>query len=143
MEVVAHSDDDLDSWEQFVYETDYPWCWACGRDEKPADWYAQWICPQRAHLGAGSGSIYRRLNRKQACLLCPLCHSKHRSRPLQGMISNSNMIWLKMIYDYEYYDEEYIAKYWVGSPPEPEAIPRSFTEEYISRRQQRPAPHSA
>lgn len=85
----------------------------------------------------------RRLNRKQACLLCPLCHSKHRPRVMDGFISNSNMIWLKMIYDYDYYDPEYIAKYWVGNPPQPEVIPEFFTQEYRRRHGQRPAPTSS
>jgi len=39
-------------------------------------------------------------------------------------IDASHLIWLKSIMDSEYYDPEFLARIWVGKPPEPQRPPQ-------------------
>lgn len=105
-------------------------CWASGM-ERPAWWHGLWKL-EAAHLHAGSGSGFRVDDRRAVICLCPLLHRLHvtcRKRipymTINGRefptIDNANAIWIKSVWDPEYYDEEFIKLIWTGNPPEPEA----------------------
>ena len=126
--------------------TGYPWCWSCGRDDQqwPKKWHGP-FCMDRAHLGHGSGVMRRDEDRPAINILCRRCHILHspvEEIKLKGelwpTLSLENMIWIKMRYDPEWWDEEYIASVLRGYLPEPEEPPEPFTEEYVRLRGRRP-----
>ena len=132
-----------------LLDTEYPWCWCCGRDERQwiPDWFASWML-QRCHLGSGGGSMFRMEDRRAVNILCPRCHFVHwpsandrqisfceKSYPVIG---NAQMVWLKWSMDQAYYDPVFIQRYWMGRPPLAEVLPRYYEDEYASRRGERP-----
>lgn len=136
----------LERYAEMLREVSNPWCFACGRDEtqRHPKWHAPWYL-QRAHLGAGSGSMLRIQDRRLVNILCPLCHFAHRSKPGEEgvlfsfqtsvpVITNANMLWIKNYRDPRWYDPEAIAKVWVGIPPEPEIPDQFYLTEYAMRR---------
>lgn len=121
--------------------TDLPgrrFCWASGMSVKPTWWHAPWLL-EAAHLGSGSGSMHRVDDRRAVVCLCSLLHRLHvadRARqPVLTIggkawptIDNANMIWIKAVWDPDYYDEQFIERIWNGKPPEPEPPHKCWTK---------------
>lgn len=86
---------------------------------------------EAAHLGAGSGSMFRVDDRRATICLCSLLHRLHvadaAKTPLMRIggktlptIDNANALWIKAVWDPDYYDPEFIEQIWNGKPPRPE-----------------------
>ncbi|MAT51540.1 MAG: hypothetical protein CMK32_10195 [Porticoccaceae bacterium] len=71
-------------------------------------------------------------DRRMVICLCPLLHMLHvadrdKTPTLKiggkewPTIDNSNAIWLKSVWDPDYYDPEFIKAKWKGNPPAPRA----------------------
>ena len=140
---------DLDSlreeYDQMLWSTPHPWCWACGRDERqcPRDWYAPWYL-QLAHLGHGSGVMRRQEDRRGVNILCSRCHMLHTpcqirvNGELYEPLTSSNMLWLKQLYDADYFDMDYLRSVFMQTVPSPESLPDWYEHEYALERGRRP-----
>lgn len=106
-------------------------CWLSGYTArfKPRWWSSPWWL-QVAHIHSGSGSAKRMDDRRAVVLLCPLAHElhvadshRHRTKVIGNVpyptIDASHLIWLKRYFDPNFYDEDYLERIWIGSPPRP------------------------
>ena len=105
-------------------------CWASGISTRPKFWHAPWYM-QAAHLGSGSGSMFRINDRRMVICLSPLLHHLHvadrKKIPRMSVagrewptIDNANAIWIKSVWDPDYFDPDFIEEAWNGKPPTPE-----------------------
>jgi hypothetical protein len=107
-----------------------PHCWACGTADR-----------QRAHIGAGSGTMRREEDVRAVCLLCLRCHSCHRHNAgdavkfngvLYPRLTDANMLWLKA--ERDVIDWEYLKRVWRAlNLPEPEPPAAWYLEQYAMR----------
>jgi len=118
-------------------------CWNCGRTggARPENWHGPfWL--QIAHIASGQGRARRVEDRRAVCLLCSLCHDVHVSdadrlthkticSSVWPTIDERHTLWLKKTFDPEYYDVEFLGRYWIGKLPEPERPPLFWTQEMM------------
>lgn len=133
-----------ESWgyKRFIHDHESPWCWACGRDQwsPPHNWCAPYLL-ERAHLGSGSGAMYRIRDERAIAILCSRCHYLHtkiKFRFVNGeelpCLSDGNLIHLKRLMDPGHWDREFVARYWIGCVPDAEPLPSFYEESYIQIR---------
>lgn len=118
-----------------------PWCWACGRGpepwEKPPDWFGPWYV-ERAHIV----NKPRVLDRRLVVLLCSLCHRASRwerivtdDRPSGWpRLELPHLLWLKLAYDRDFYDREFLQAHSVRRLPRAQQPPACYIREYSGRR---------
>jgi hypothetical protein len=79
-------------------------------------------------------------DRRAVVVLCPLAHRVHvsDSDKLSHMvvagqelptIDERHTLWVKQVFDPQYYDEEFLASIWIGIPPKPERPPEYWAEQ--------------
>jgi len=79
-------------------------------------------------------------DRRCVNLLCPRCHLLHGGDTIKvggkklPPLTNENMLFLKLVFDPEFYDREYLEGLWVRLLPEPEIPDPWYRDEYTSRR---------
>ena len=138
-------------YDEMIIMTGYSWCWACGHDERqcPKDWYAPFYL-EKAHLGHGSGVMFRQEVRRAVNILCAKCHLLHTplnpvrvSGEFYEPLTSGNMLWLKRLYDPEWYDLEYLAAAFIQTLPLPEPLPDYYNQEYEMTKGSRPAYNKA
>lgn len=133
------------SFESMLRDTDRPFCWACGRDDRqrPDNWFADRWEMHRAHLAAGASKMIRLLDRRAAVILCPLCHFVHTTNGIgRNMVcgqeipqlSNANVLFLKRCRDVDHWDPDWLAKHWLGNLPALVAPDQFFISQYATRR---------
>ena len=137
---MRHKLADERSFRMFLHETDHPYCWWCGRDvfAKPSWWYAPWLV-ERAHI-VNSPRI---LDRRVCNLLCSLCHRLEHGQDVCGSDllppTLENMVWMKMAFDYENFDMDFMRKFSIRNLPDPETPPSTVRHEFRSRQKKYPA----
>ena len=95
---------------EFAVEINTPpngFCWACGRTnlfrDKPQDFHGLWII-HRAHIVSSP----RMEDRRVINSLCPLCHHDYDGN--SGKLTLENMIFLKSLFDPEWFDLDFMQK---------------------------------
>lgn len=82
-------------------------------------------------------------DRRAIALLCPSCHSLHRTAPAPDVridgyylpvVLNSHVLWAKMMRDPEHWDPDQLAIWWRGNLPVPEHPAELYLTEYQIRR---------
>lgn len=132
-------DDNLYLWNYFRSDTAWDWCWSCGRGErdKPPNWHAEWF-PHRAHIVHNP----RKKDRRVAILLCPICHGLSHGERYPGHdlppLTVANMLYLKQIFDPEYFDREFCQQNTIGVLPLPKECHVRYNTAYEQRRGMRP-----
>lgn len=92
-----------------------------------------------AHIASGQGRARRVNDRRAVVLLCPLAHRCHVSDSDKYPMLNINGEWLptiderhtlfvKKVFDADYYDIDFLKTIWIGNPPEPERPPEYWCE---------------
>ncbi len=117
-------------------------CWLSGYTNgfKPLRWNGPWMM-HVAHLSSGSGAMIRVDDRRAVVLLSPLAHECHvhdrRAMSRKRIntvwyptIDAANLIWIKQVFDPEFYDPSYIERIWTGTPPSPERPPAEWLALY-------------
>jgi len=103
---MGNQDIDTASFATMLLDTNYPWCWQCGRmppGDRPTQWNAPWLL-HRAHLV----NKPRVEDRRVCVLLCPKCHTQFDS----GCgLSLAEMLWIKRKFDPAYYDRPFMQKF--------------------------------
>lgn len=93
-------------------------CWWCGRyaSEVPPHWYAPFLI-ERAHIV----NKPRVEDRRVVVLLCSQCHYAQHNSNVFGyglpVVTVAHMLWLKRVFDREFYDREFMQRYSVGRLP--------------------------
>ncbi len=121
-------------YRDFLLQTEWPCCWACGRtgerQHKPSWWNAPWIL-HRAHIVAKT--------RVEDCLaialLCPACHGRsHGERYAAGpdvpALTRANLLFLKSAFDKSRFDLEFLQRHSVQILPEPEPLPAWYDDQW-------------
>lgn len=107
-------------------------CWACGRTaafrDKPCDYGAKWII-QRAHIT----SKPRLEDRRVVNLLCPCCHEICDDAG-DDRITLENMIFLKQLFDPEWFDIDLLQKCSIRILPAACDLSADMIAEFQSRR---------
>ena len=121
------------SYENFLLETEYPFCWYCGRQhgERIERWHSHLII-ERSHIV----SKPRIEDRRVAMLMCSYCHSATH-RKISGyslpLCTLANALWLKRAFDIGYYDVEFMQRFSVAKLPEPIEPPKIVQQEFQRR----------
>ena len=131
----------VETWKNFVVETEYWHCWWCGRyqEDFPEGWFAPWLI-ERCHLAALPGILDRRL----AILLCSRCHqAQHRQQFPRSLAIEpptlETILWCKAVFDPEFFDWRYVQRFHVFKLPAPRPPSHSVQEEYRRRRGEYPS----
>lgn len=116
-------------------------CWLSGWTQsfRPADWHGPTKL-QIAHIASGAGRAVRVDDRRAVISLSPLCHMLHVSSSdrlktmtigkfIYPTIDERHTLYLKKVFDEEYYDEDYLQSIWIGKLPEPERPPERWCKE--------------
>jgi len=107
-------------------------CWSCGRTaafrDKPIDYGAKWII-QRCHIT----SKPRLEDRRVVNLLCPTCHEAYDDAG-DERITLSNMIFLKQLFDPEFFDIELLQRCSIRILPDACDLQADLIAEFQSRR---------
>lgn len=109
------------------------YCWASGISTKPMWWQGPWWL-QVAHIHSGAGSGVRVDDRRAVVCLCPLLHELHVANSgrmpekkiggkIYPTIDNSHTVWIKSVFDPEYYEPKFLEMLWNGNPPSPKVLP--------------------
>ncbi len=127
--------EDQQGYADFLLNTDFAWCWWCGRMyDSPANWHAPWLI-ERAHIV----SALRLKDRRVAALLCSLCHRKSHGQEIPLVDCNlpaptlGNMLWLKRTFDSDYYDLKILRRYHDQKLPRVTAPSIQVMEAYVKR----------
>jgi len=130
----------MQTYRNMIKEHECSHCWACGRTgeyfDKPKDWNAAWWL-ERAHIVNKPRIEDRRL----CVILCSLCHAQAggariitSARPADWpALSRPNLLWLKLEFDPEYYDREFLQAHMVGKLPRASRPPLCYLNEYERR----------
>jgi hypothetical protein len=135
-----------DDYEEMFGLTPYPWCWACGRNErqKPTWWWAGWRI-ERAHIVRAP----RVKNVRAVVLLCPQCHginhghrffgvgiplSMDEQRRVLNRLDLRHLLWLKRHFDPRLYDRKFLREHHFGALPRAAKPMAYFEIEYNKRR---------
>lgn len=120
--MARESAEDLESWNSFLVDTEFPWCWWCGRGvEHFVGIDASFpLFVQRAHVV----SKPRRRDRRAAVLLCSLCHHVEHNGSLclsgfEALTSPllAHKLWLKKVFDVRYFSLSFLQANMVGKLP--------------------------
>jgi len=119
----------------FLANTDWPCCWACGRTgerrHKPSWWNAPWML-HRAHIA----SKPRVESALAVVLLCPACHHGHFHGERYAAeldapaLTAANLLWLKSAFDPARFDREFLQRHSVQILPEPEPLPAWYDQQW-------------
>lgn len=136
-------------WDNFLIDTDWPWCWWCGRglEHRPSGWISPVWIVERAHIVNNP----RREDRRAVVLLCTGCHKiSHGVIPTSQVAavmdgdritqpSLSNLLYLKKVFDLKYYDRKFLAKNCIGGRlPRAKVVPLWQRDLVLSRRPDAP-----
>jgi hypothetical protein len=97
-------------------------CWSCGWRGEFRNW--MWPRLENAHIRGGEGRTHDRRN------ICRLCNGCHRLNTGERIVVNGeplrnlelcHMLWLKLQFDPEFYDPEYLNSLRPRRVPEPES----------------------
>lgn len=125
-------------YKNFKFNTFWPWCWACGRDEsqRPDRWFAEWFL-DRAHIV----NKPRIEDVRAVVLLCRLCHSRATGARIAGCegrdwppLTVAHLLWLKVRFDPSNYSREFLQRYTVQRLPRAARPPLVYRNAYHSRR---------
>jgi len=118
-------------------------CWLSGwtQSYKPKNWNGPWKL-QVAHIASGAGKAVRAQDRRAVIVLSPLCHDLHVSNSdrlpnkkignvVYPTFDERHTLFLKKIFDPEYYSEEYLQSIWIGKLPSPEPPPQRWCRELL------------
>lgn len=114
-------------------------CWLSGHtaSAKPEGWFAPFGL-EVAHIASGQGDALRVNDRRAVTVLCSLCHRLHVNHAGGTMTINGveyptidarHTLWIKAQMDPKFYDRSFLAKYWVGTLPDPERPPEFFLDQ--------------
>ena len=126
------------AYKYMAQDHQYPWCWACGRDEfaKPVDWFAPWLI-ERAHIVKHP----RREDARAVVLLCSLCHkvshgdkirTSDRSPPYVPL-EVSHLLWLKKHFDRRFFALTFLQSNAISKLPPKHKPPLDYLREYRRR----------
>jgi hypothetical protein len=127
------------TYKSMLADIERPWCFWCGRglEHKPSGWYgAPWLV-ERAHIVA----FPRVEDRRAVILLCSWCHKVQHGEQLvlPGMAQMklvptvANMLWLKLNFDPDYYDLEWLRDHSISRLPRATCSRRAL-KNYSQRR---------
>lgn len=119
-------------------------CWLSGWTPsfRPKNWHGP-TALQVAHIASGGGRAVRVDDRRAVISLSPLCHMLHVSNSeglpemsINGVvyptIDERHTLFLKKVFDPEFYDENYLSSIWIGKLPTPEKPPSRWREELLN-----------
>ena len=119
-------------------------CWLSGwtASYKPKEWDGPTKL-QVAHIASGAGKAVRVDDRRAVILLAPLPHSLHVSnsdrlpnmkigRIVYPTFDERHSLFLKKVFDPEFYDPEYLQSIWIGRLPTPEPPPQRWCKEMLN-----------
>lgn len=121
------------NYASFLTETRYPFCWWCGRQygESAPGWSGHQII-ERAHIV----SKPRVLDRRVVVLLCSRCHYA-QTNGVSGyelpVCVVGNMLWLKSVFDPNYWDRRFVQLYTVQRLPRLQRPPIEVQQEFSRR----------
>lgn len=124
----------LECYRNFLAETLWPFCWYCGRSasESPKHWYGPFLI-ERAHIVSSP----RIEDRRVAVLFCSVCHRVSHGEQIYGFDlpapTVGHMLWLKRVFDREFYDLEFMRQFSIGNLPACLVPPVSVMAEFSSR----------
>jgi len=102
-----------------LQDTDYPWCWYCGRtqEDRPEPWHAPWLI-ERCHIV----SMPRIEDRRVVVLMCSRCHRVQSGDLLKQSLmverpGLEQMLWLKHRFDWGQFDREFLGRFSVRKLP--------------------------
>ena len=100
------------------------YCWACRGRRKPEWWHAPWNPVERAHIV----NKPRVEDRRAVVLLCPLCHNALDQRVKYAndnrpQLTVGNAVWLKIEYDPQYFDLDFLKRHSVRQDLASEPLP--------------------
>jgi len=122
------------AYRDFLAQTDWPCCWACGRMgdwfHQPGWWNAPWLL-HRAHIV----SHPRVEDARVIVLLDPVCHGRaHNERyavePDVPALTLANLLWLKQAFEPARFDWEFLQRHSTQRLPEPESLPAWYDQQW-------------
>lgn len=123
-------------YDSFLLDTEYPWCWYCGREleDAPESWYGPWLI-ERCHIASSPRIRDRRL----AVLQCSRCHLAQHGQLFDQSLaikppSLSTMLWLKATFDPEFYSRSFVQRFHVSKLPAKQMPSASVQTVYLNRR---------
>lgn len=108
----------LESWNNYLLEAPYPYCYWCGRSrhDQPRWWSTRFII-ERAHVV----NKPRRLDRRHAILLCSMCHMMEHGAEFDRSTLRAptlpEMLMCKWTFDRKYFDRASMQESYVGRLP--------------------------
>jgi len=107
------------------FSREFTFCWACGWDGSYGSTIARRL--ERAHIVGGSGGSVRGADRRDITMLCKRCHRLAHGDtyrvPETGLtlpnMTQGNLVWLKLYFDVEYLDIEYLNELSTGIVDDP------------------------
>lgn len=128
-----------DSREVFQYGLMFCWISGWTPNYRPPDWHAATTL-QVAHVASGQGRALRVDDRRAVVVLSPLVHDLHVScsdkmsskvigRFRYPTIDERHTLWIKRYFDPEFYDPDFLQRYWHGKLPQPERPPERWLQE--------------
>jgi hypothetical protein len=121
-------------WDEFGRECREGFCWACGRTahDRPGWWNAPWTIERMHFVHSGTG---RRVNdRRLAISGCSGCHGQYHKNIAEWdlpPLSDGQCVWLKRLYDAEWYSPLFIAGNNIRGEIEPEKLPQIFQKSFV------------
>lgn len=119
-------------------------CWLSGwtASYKPKEWDGPTKL-QVAHIASGAGKALRADDRRAVIICSPLCHSLHVSnsdrlpnmkigRVVYPTFDERHSLFLKKVFDPDFYDPEYLQSIWIGKLPTPEPPPQRWCKEMLN-----------
>lgn len=119
-------------------------CWLSGWTPsfRPRGWHGPTHL-QIAHIASGGGRAVRVDDRRAVILLSPLCHDLHVSdsdafpeKTISGIIyptiDERHSLFLKKVFDPDYYDLNFLKSIWIGNLPSPEPPPDRWQKEILN-----------
>lgn len=136
IQVMARKKPD-ERYKNMVAEVENKFCWACGVQPQPYGyeryakiWHNAPFMIERAHIVGGAGRIEKR---ECVNLLCSLCHNlNHREvfrledNTTLPFLDRCHMVWIKQLFDPEWFNRELLDQCCVGICPDPEEPPQWF-----------------
>lgn len=129
------------AYKQFLGSHNFPWCWACGRDQwqRPDGWFGPWLI-ERAHIIPFPVRIE---DVRAIALLCSLCHkTNHWQRIVLSDGGNplprlhpEHLLDLKRRFDPDNYDRPWLKeRYGNRLPARSWKLPAIYLAQRIERR---------
>lgn len=133
-------------YRDFLANTEWPCCWACGRTGEwyhaPGWWLVPWML-HRSHIV----SKPRVEDAKAVVLLCPVCHhggchsERYAAEQDAPALTVANLLWLKQAFDKPRFELEFLQRHSVQILPEPEPLPAWYDQQWATfQKVPRPTP---